>query len=268
VLLPVVVSPFVLPAVLIGTLLSFAQVRHVEAEEVEVDATARHLRRCVVLTAAIPLSILVVHSLLYRLGKMASYGEPRYLLAAAPLWAVLAARGWEWAFERFGWRHPLGWAGVAALAPALALVLHPVLPLRTPDHRQVARAVVEEYRRGPALHGYPRVLAAHPAIFYYLGVDPQDASATVEWHKATVASPPAGTILVWDPIYAARNAHGDRSVTLEDVRRGGWLPEPALDEALASVAARKQRRPAPDPEAGLSGGEGWHLFRSPAPASR
>jgi hypothetical protein len=262
--LPVVVSPFALPAVLLGTFLSLAQARRVETE----DAATSHLRQCVVLTAAIPLSILLVHSLLYRLGKMASYGEPRYLLVAAPMWAVLAARGWEWAFERFGWRHPLRWAAAAAVAPALALVAHPVLPLRTPDHWQVARAFANEYRRAPVFRGYPRVLVAHPAVFYYLGVDPQDASATAEWHKATVASPPAGTVLVWDPIYAARNAHGDRSVTLDDVRRGGWLPDPVMDDVLTSAASQKQRRPAPDPEAVLSTGEGWHVFRSPAPASR
>jgi hypothetical protein len=181
---------------------------------------------------------------------------------------VLAARGWEWAFERFQWPHSRCWAGIAALAPALALAAQPVLPLRTPDHWQVARTFVEEYRRGLATQAYPRVLTAHPAVFYYLGVDPQDESATVEWHKATVSSPPTGTVLVWEPIYAARNAHGDRSITLEDVRRAGWVPEPALDQTLASVAARKQRRPSPDPEAVLSSGEGWHVFRSPAPESR
>ena len=46
-----------------------------------------------VLTAAIPLGVLLVHSLLYRLGKMASYGEPRYLLVVPPFWAALSAGG-------------------------------------------------------------------------------------------------------------------------------------------------------------------------------
>ena len=102
------------------------------------------------------------------------------------------------------------------------------------------------------------------------GEGTQDAAATVEWHKATVASPPAGAVLVWDPIYAARNAHGQRAVTLDEVRAAGWVALPEVDERLtvAAAGARKQRRPAPDPEAALSGGEGWHVFRSPESASR
>src|SRR5439155_64693 len=60
-----------------------------------------HRASCQFLIAAIPLSILAVHTLLYWLGRMASNGELRYLLIVAPFWALLAAKGWEWTFDRF-----------------------------------------------------------------------------------------------------------------------------------------------------------------------
>lgn len=258
-LLPVVVGPFVLPAVLIGMWRSLRPPR--------TERASPHVRLCVAATACIPLGILAVHSLLYAFGKMASYGEPRYLLVAAPFWAVLAARGWEWIFDRLGRTDAMRWAAVAVLLPAAANAVHPVLPLRTPSHWNAARAFAREHARRLAPQGYPRVLASHPAVFYYLDVDPQDPRATVQWSKSTVANTPPGTVLLWDPIYSARNAHADRVVTLEEVRRAGWIPLPSIDEALARAGhAAASRLPAPDPEAMLSTGEGWHVFRSPEPA--
>jgi hypothetical protein len=259
-LLPVVAGPLVLPAMLIGAWRSLRR----DAASTE----SPHVRTCAFLAVAIPLFILLVHSLLYRLGKMASYGEPRYLLVAAPFWAVLSARGWEWAFERLRWSRPLRWACVAAAVPATVNAFYPILPLRPPNHWRVAHAFVQEYRGRLAAHGYPRVLAAHPAVFYYLDVDPQDASVTAEWHKSSIATPPPATVLLWDPIYAARNAHADRAVTLEQVRRAGWVPVVEMDDVLNSLPPDSSRRPTPDPEGVLSTREGWHVFRSPdAPSS-
>jgi len=60
-----------------------------------------HALRIDVLIAVIPLMILVGHSVLYALGKMASNGELRYMLIVAPFWALLATRGWEWVWERW-----------------------------------------------------------------------------------------------------------------------------------------------------------------------
>ena len=40
---------------------------------------------------------------------------------------------------------------------------------------------------------------------------------------------------------------------------------PEWDELLNKAPARSPCRPAPDPEAVLSSGEGWHVFRSPEP---
>jgi hypothetical protein len=45
-----------------------------------------HRARCEVLIAVIPIGVLVVHSLLYWRGLMASNGELRYMLTVAPFW--------------------------------------------------------------------------------------------------------------------------------------------------------------------------------------
>lgn len=249
--LPVVVGPILLPATLAGIGRALART----------DDADRHLRICRLLTPGIPLSILVVHSLLYRLGKLASYGEPRYLLVAAPFWAVLSAWGWQWMSDRLGVRHPLWWAAVACVAPAAALVAQPVLPLRAPAHWARAKAFADGYRQRLAGEGYPRVIAAHPAVFYYLDVSPTDKSRVVEWRREFIAAAPAGTVLLWDPIYGPRNAHGDRAVTLEEVRSAGWVPLPEVDETLARTGV-EDSRPAPDPEDRLQVEGGWHAFRT------
>ena len=256
--LPVVVSPLVLPATLLGAW------RSLRSGPDDSASAYAHTRRCILLTAAIPLGVLLVHSLLYRLGKMASYGEPRYLLVAAPFWAVLSARGWEWAFDRLAWRNAVRWAGAAALLPAGANLVYPILPLRPPDHWRVARAFADRYVHD-FRQTYPRVLAAHPAVFYYLDVDPQDERQTVQWEKSSVARPEPGTVLLWDPIYSARNAQAQRVVTLDEIRLAGWVPVPELNGVLNRPPEAPPRRPAPDPEAVLSSGEGWHVFRSPEP---
>ena len=252
--LPAVVSPFVLPATLLGAWRS-ALPRAGAGED-------QHLRACRVMTVAIPASILAVHTLLYWLGKMASYGEPRYLLVAAPFWAVLSARGWEWAFDAARWRDSIRPAAVAAVLPLAALLLHPVLPLRRPAHWEAAEKVAEQYRQTLAPAGYPKILAAHPAVFYYLGVSPVDPARVAPWHRDTVANPPAGVVLVWDPIYAQRNARTDRVVSLQDVRDAGWIPRPDLDAALLTSGTRS-KRPTPDPLDQLAARGEWTVFVSP-----
>jgi hypothetical protein len=214
------------------------------------------------MTAVIPLSILVVHSLLYWLGKMASYGEPRYLLVAAPFWAVLSARGWEWIFDAARWRHPLRWAAVAAVLPAAALLYHPVLPLRRPAHWETAERFAAQYRKQLAPAGYTKVLAAHPAVFYYLDVSPIDHDRIVEWHRDTIANPPAGTVLVWDPLYGTRNARTERVITPEDIERAGWIPRPDINRTLA-IPIEAGGRPTPDPADQLATGGEWMVFVRP-----
>ena len=256
--LPAVVSPFILPATLLGVWRSVQR-------GVPTSPDDLHDRVCRVMTALIPLSILGVHSLLYWTGKMASYGEPRYLLVAAPFWAVLSARGWEWVWDRTGWRRPLRWAGALSVLPALALLIHPVLPLRRPAHWAVAEQVAVEYRVRLAPEGYTKVMAAHPAVFYYLGVSPTDKTRVVDWTRQAVENPPPGTVLVWDPIYGPRNAHADRALTADEIAKAGWVPMPELDARLARTVDTAVATPTPDPAERIAVGGGWRVFVGPAP---
>ena len=85
-------------------------------------------------------------------------------------------------------RNAVWWAGVAALLPAAANLFYPILPLRPPDHWRVARAFADYYVHD-FRQTYPRLVRAHPAVFYYLDVDPQDENRTVEWRKGFVPRP-------------------------------------------------------------------------------
>jgi hypothetical protein len=203
----------------------------------------RHARACQMLIAAIPLMILTGHSLLYWRGRMASNGEPRYMLTVAPFWALLAASGWEWTFERFHWRHPFLWAGVAALLPALVNFWYPVLPLYLTTDGEKARAVAEWYRDDRRLHtDYPRILACNPEVAYYLGISHTDAGWTRDLRKETVAKAPAGTLFVWDPVYGQANADADRVITLDEIERAGWVERPDLAQPINDVGDGPQWR--------------------------
>ena len=261
--LPAVVGPLVVPATLAGAWRTLRVARRPGAA----PALDTHDRACRLMTLGIPLSILVVHSLLYGLGKMASYGEPRYLLVAAPFWAVLSARGWEWLWDAARWTRPLRWAAVAAALPAAVLAYHPVLPLRRPAHWQAAEQFAEAYRRRLAPAGYAKVLAAHPAVYYYLGVSPVDRSRVVEWRTESIRNPPPGAVLLWDPIYSARNANVDRVATVGDVRAAGWVPRPDVTGLLA-VPEERSARPTPDPAGQLAPQGDWAVFTSPPDGER
>ena len=177
--------------------------------------------------------ILVGHSILYATGKMASSGEMRYMAIVAPFWGVLAANGWTWFYETFNWRRPLRWAAIATLAPALinqrfqigpVLLGYEVLPLQFNHDMVIARRVANWYRTiGPKLE-YPRVLAAHPGVYYFLDISPTQRLQTREWTKETIADAPRGTILIWDPCTAFTiPTRGDRSVKMRSARRAGSM---------------------------------------------
>ncbi len=202
-LLPVVASPFVFPAMLLGGFLCLR-------------------RRSDILIAILPLLILIGHSLLYWRGKMASNGELRYMMVVAPFWGLLCARGWEWIFLRFRWRRPLLWASVAALVPILANSFWAVVPLRLQPDWLEAKQIADWYQSDDWRARFPDIATANPGILYFLN---DDASRhIVEWRKDVIDSCPAGTILIWDPIYGVFNSDAARSIPVDELRRAGWQP--------------------------------------------
>jgi hypothetical protein len=214
VLLPVVVSPLIFPATILGTVFCLTD---------RTIATDDHRRRCERLIALIPLAILFGHSVLYFLGKMASNGELRYMLVVAPFWGLLAARGWGTIFQWLQWRHALRWAAVASLLPILANLFYPVVPLRSqPDWIEAAEIAKWYHTDRPA--GYLFLATAHPGIFYYLDMSSTDRSRIREWKKSVIDTVPPGTLLIWDPIYGVYNSDTQRSIKVDELLNDGWKP--------------------------------------------
>lgn len=244
-LMPAVTSPFVFPATCAG-------VWRCLADRTIADP---HLRLCRRLIAAIPLMILVGHSVLYATGKLASSGELRYMLVVAPFWGVLAAIGWEWIFDRLHWRRPIAFAGIAALGGAVGNLMYPVLPLKPADDYVQSRRFVEWYRTSGVAEHYPRVCAAQPCIYHFLDISPTDPERALTFHRAAIVEPPPGTILVWDPIYSLYNADSERSIKVGELIEKGWLPAPegfpAISEGwqilLSDPPPRHDAPPQPPP---------------------
>jgi hypothetical protein len=220
-LLPAVTSPLIFPATVAGIW------RCLREGAIRGD----HLRRCRWLIAAIPLLILAGHSFLYWRGKMASSGELRYMLAVAPFWGLLAAAGWEWLFQSLRWRHAFACAAFASIFPALLntrlhvgpLALgYKVLPLVQTEDWTQAQAITRWLNESGVREQYPRLMASHPAIFYYLDLS-QSGPECREWRRPIVEAAPEGTILIWDPMYGIYNADAERSIPLEEIRRAGWI---------------------------------------------
>jgi hypothetical protein len=233
-LMPAVMSPLIFPGLCVGV---WRMIRS----------------RSGVLIAAIPLMILAGHSLLYATGKMASSGEMRYMLIVAPFWAVLAANGWTWIFERLNWRHPLRWAAIAALVPAVvnqSFVIGPVtfgyrvLPLKVAQdyNMKVARRAARWYQNWEGREEYPRVMAAHPGVFYFLDISPTQKLQTREWTLANIQAAPRGTILMWDRTSGMFNSDKRRSVSEQDIENAGWVLNEEATELVNDEDARDDVR--------------------------
>ncbi len=256
-MLPTVISPLVMPAMIIGVWRSFAAKRGTGGPPVIFEKQSRHLGFCGYLIAILPLFVLASHSILYWLGDMGSFGEARYLLVAAPFWGVLSARGWEWVFDRLRWKHPLGWAALAVLLPPIALnAIHPVVPVQASPDWEIAKSVTDWYRADPSLAiRYPKVMAAHPGVFYYLGIDPHNPVHERAWDLETLHHLGSETILIWDPVFGPRNSSANRAFGLDEIRESGWREVPV--PAAHGIEVKH-----PDPKAGDVGGA-WHIFVSP-----
>lgn len=239
-LMPAVVSPFVFPATCFGVWRCMRQ--KVDGQP---HTAGRGWTDPALLVAAVPLMILIGHSVLYALGKMASSGEIRYMLIVAPFWGLLTARGWEWIFHRLGARRPLLWAGVAALLPIAFNAYYKVLPIVFDVDWKRAQRAVWWYRNSGVARDFPRIATAHQAIYYFLDVATTDGRHVVEWRKDVLASTPAGTLVLWHPMYSIYNSDANRAVPLEELLVAGWI------DVTSSAPTM---------------GPGWHILLSPKDA--
>jgi hypothetical protein len=261
-LLPMLVSPAALPAIWIGIVRSLRCIPRIspspgtpgegrgEGLRFDHGATARqkypspypspgvpgegregtraHRRLSQFLIAAIPLTVLIFHSLFHALGKFSSNGELRYLLIVAPFWGLLAATGWEWAFSRLRFRHATAWAGASVTLPFLLNLFVPIVPLHMDARWQSAHSLVDWYKHSSIRRPYPYLLFADPAIDYFLDTNAEDSTRSTPWNKELVADKPSGTLLIWDDGFSNMNSNADRDVTLDEIRAAGWvmLPNP------------------------------------------
>ena len=190
-----------------------------------------HDYRCRALIALIPLGILAGHSVLWALGKMASNGEPRYLLIVAPFWALLAAKGYEWVCNHVGVRRPLLWTVFAAIAPIAANFAYPSFPIGPADDDKLSDQVCAWLETQSDLRQqYPLFGASLPHIFVQIDRDRLDKKHVVDSSRKTVTAPPPGVMLVWDPIYSAFNSDERFVVSEQLLRDNGWTPIARFDQ--------------------------------------
>jgi hypothetical protein len=220
--LPMIVGPFALPAVWMGVWRSVK------------SASAGDRRTVDWAIALLPMGLLAGYSVLFWLGKFSSSGSPRYLLIVAPLWGCLAARGWEWVFERMRWQQAVSWAALAVVVPGVVNWVYPFLPLKQSASWSQAEKFVAWYGGSEFRKSYPRVLCNHPGIYFFLGVSPWDRRAVVPWWPDAIDHPEAGVVLVWDRDFCTTNSDPRLVATLDRVRKAGWV-EVDSAEGLSDV---------------------------------
>lgn len=210
--LPVLVGPLLFPFTVAGTVLML-----------RADKLPAQQRWGRLVTMGLPWLILAGHSVLWWRGMMASNGELRYLLVTVPMWGVVGAFGWEWASERLELRRA-GWvlAGLVLL-PALANIHYQVVPMGIYDDDRLALDVAKWYRSDPELQRrYPRLTASYIGVYQYLDFSMTDRRKTVVWSKDMVKRRPPGVVLVWDSVYATKNADTNMCVSKEELEQYGW----------------------------------------------
>jgi hypothetical protein len=220
--LPVLLSPIVFPTIIFGVYVSLREALRRGTGRLPAFLVD-HRARCQLMMVFIPLFILVVHSILRTFGLMGSNGELRYLLCVAPLWALLCAKGWEWAWARFRLPAPFLCAALAASAPIYANCFYRVVPLRIYESDLLGQAVSDWYKKTPGLEAaYPRMMASLPSVYFDLDVSQTDVKHGETWGLANVNKKPDGVILIWDK-NALANASKTMIVTQEQVDAAGWI---------------------------------------------
>ena len=234
--LPVLVSPLIFPFVLVGIGVGLRGVSGERARSFRVpqDDNRRHVlqrylaktheQRCEIWIVLIPLSILIVHSLIWWKGLMGSNGELRYLVIVGPFFAMIAARGWEWAWPHFEWKAPLFWAGVVSLLPMTVNLFYRVLPFPLYEDGLVARDVARWYTGDEKLRrNYPKIMPTPPGIAFFMDLSQSDSAHAIAASKMSIGQAPPGVLLVWDAIYGQHNSSADMCVPLDLIEKAGWV---------------------------------------------
>lgn len=216
IILPAVVGPLVFPLIWLGVGKTCFRV-----SDVNVDL---HRRVCDILIMGIPILILMAHSLLWFLGKMASNGEPRYMLIVAPFWAILAGRGYDKLVEWWRLPRPIAWSALAAMPAIIANAFYPCFPLGLTSDDELAENVAAWVAQHPQVAAkYPRIGWSLPRLSILLAVDPLDGNRSVTIRKSLATNRPPGVMVIWDTIYTTHNSDEALVVPEESFKEAGWL---------------------------------------------
>ena len=206
-MLPAVVGPMLVPFVLIGIVVSPR------------GKLRDHKMRVAWLIAALPLLVLVVHSLLHWLGKMSSSGDVRYLVTVAPFWALLGARGWDWLARRLRWRANYTLAALAGVVPLVAMHLsYRIVPIVPDPAARQAVAMSRWYQQSDWRRTHPDLLTDHPLIWYTLDLNPRRHGGG----KGRVFAAPPGSLYLWQEMYSTLNSQEPFVVPPDLPMRHGW----------------------------------------------
>jgi hypothetical protein len=229
--LPMVVGPFALPAMWIGAWQSIARTPN-RSSGCTSGASPHTMDR---LIAALPLCLLIGYSLLFWLGKFSSSGSPRYLLIVAPLWGCLAARGWQWVFDRMRWQRAASWAALAVVVPGVVNWIYPFLPLKQSASWSQAEKFVAWYQTSRFRNEFPRVMCNHPGIYFYSDRSPWDRRVVQPWAPEAIDRPVPDVVLVWDREFCTQNSDPKLVASLHRIANAGWVEDRAA-EALSDVS--------------------------------
>ena len=211
-MLPAAVGPGLTPFVLIGLTTILLRSRGWMRD---------HETRIALSAAAVPMIVLVVHSLLHWTGKMASSGDVRYLVAVSPFWGLLAARGLDATWSRLRLPHAALAAVALAAVPAIAVqVAYPIVPLVESRDAQQAREVAAWWFSddNAALRGeYPNLRVDHPTFRIAAEIGPFDGGS-----RTMIVERPPGTAYLWHHVYSTSNAGSEFTVPAEMPGEHGW----------------------------------------------
>jgi len=227
--LPAVTSPGFFPFTIIGIVLALTawpRGREAVLGFWRVLVGSDHARRCRILAALLALFILVAHSLLWFLGLMASNGELRYMIIVAPFWALLAAEGCQWFFNRYNFGHMLAWASTLALLPILANARYRVVPLSLYDNDLLGQKLAQWYRSDDYVNRrFPHIMATPPMMALFLDLKKADQPwRMVHAGKTHMMDCQPGTVLIWDKLYGQSNSDQGMVVHEQDIEKNGWIP--------------------------------------------
>lgn len=230
--LPAVIGPMAFPLIWIGAWeIVTATVQRPWKSHVVRQFLSDHDYRCQALVAIVPLGILFGHSLLWVLGKMASNGEPRYMLIVAPFWALLAGIGWAWVCQKVKIAKPVRWTVFAALIPIAANIYYPAFPMKPAIDDRLAIKIADWIDANPDIQqDHPMLAAALPHLFIRLDRDRLDKARVVDSSIDIASNPPAGVMLVWDKVYSLFNSDARYVVPEPLLIEHGWRAVARIEE--------------------------------------